>query len=96
MPYNVRGKAEFEFVTRQSRRGALCPFCNVWHSSTDGKAMEGDCKGLYIRYRQAAFVVRALKKGRAGVVDGEPSDDYPTGRNLERARAEAIKKKYQG
>lgn len=79
--------AEYEFVTKQSKNKALCPFCDKWHSTETGLALAGDCPGLYVRVRKAAFVVVALKKGRAGVVDGEYA--APEGRNLQRAIAHA-------
>jgi len=81
--------AEYEFVTRQSKRGAICPFCDVLHSATDGKAVEGDCPGIYVRRRKAAFVVVGLAKGRPGVVGREYVE--PEGRNFDRACAAAEK-----
>jgi hypothetical protein len=81
--------AEYDFVTRQSKKGGVCPFCDVLHSPTNGLAVEGDCPGIYIRRRKAAFVVVGLKKGRAGVVGREYVT--PTGRNLDRAVAHAEK-----
>ena len=84
MPVGTRVRhAEYAFVTRQSRKGGVCPFCNVLHGAADGKALAGDCPGIYVRRRKAAFVVVGLVKGRAGTVGGEFAE--PTGRNLERA-----------
>lgn len=82
--------AEYDWVVRQSKRGGVCPFCNVLHSATDGLAVEGDCPGIYIRRRKAAFVVVGLVKGRAGVVGQQYVT--PEGRNLDRAIAHAEKR----
>jgi hypothetical protein len=81
--------AEYDFVLKQANGKALCPFCNVWHRASDGLAMAGDCAGIYVRSRKAAFVVVGLKKGRAGIVGQE----YVSagGRNLTRACDAAIK-----
>ena len=91
-----RGKrkrfAEYAFVLKQSAKGAICPFCDVLHSNVDGRAVEGDCPGIYIRRRKAAFVVVALAKGRAGVVGRQYVT--PGGRNLQRAAAAAEKEWY--
>ena len=81
--------AEYDFVLSQSNKGAVCPFCDVLHSPIDGKAVEGDCPGIYVRRRKAAFVVVGLVKGRAGVVGREYAE--PTGRNFDRACSAAEK-----
>lgn len=92
MPTRVRF-GEYEFVTKQSNRGAICPFCNTLHSKTDGKAVEGDCVGIYVRRRKAAFVVMGLKKGRAGIVGGEHVE--AGGRNFARIASAAERDWYE-
>jgi hypothetical protein len=84
---------KYAFVTRQSRRGAICPFCEVLHAKEDGRAVEGDCCGIYVRRRKAAFVVVAFKKGRAGTVGGACA--VPTGRNFDRIASAAEKDWYE-
>jgi hypothetical protein len=84
---------KYAFVTKQSAKGAICPFCNVLHSKVDGRAVEGNCCGIYVRRRKAAFVVLAFKKGRAGMVNGECA--VPTGRNFDRIASAAEKDWYE-
>jgi len=79
--------AEYEFVLSQSNQGAICPFCDILHSASTGLAVQGDCPGIYIRRRKAAFVVIGLAPGRAGIVDRQYVT--PGGRNLDRAAAAA-------
>lgn len=83
---------EYCFVERQSNRGAICPYCNVLHK-TNGEAAEGDCPGLYVRRRKAAFVVMGHAKGRAGVVGGVKV--RPGGRNFDRIASAAEKDWYE-
>lgn len=92
MPTKVRF-GEYEFVTRQSNRGAICPYCNVLHSKTDGMAVEGDCPGVYVRRRKAAFIVMGHAKGRAGAVNGQKA--VATGRNFDRIASAAEKDWYE-
>lgn len=92
MPTRVRF-GHYDFVVKQSRRGAVCPYCGVLHSNTDGRALEGDCKGIYVRRRKAAFVVMGLAKGRAGVVGGATA--VAGGRNFDRIASAAEKDWYE-
>jgi hypothetical protein len=84
---------EYCFIEKQNKRGAICPYCQVLHSKTDGKAVEGDCKGLYVRRRKAAFVVVAYAKGRAGTVGKQKA--VPGGRNFDRIASAAEKDWYE-
>lgn len=90
MPTTVRN-AEYEFCSRQRNGYGLCPFCNLWHRDTDGRAVVGDCPGVYVRVRSAAFVVRGIPNTRAGVLGDQRV--VPGGRNLQRAVAAAIKER---
>lgn len=81
--------AEYDYCPRQAHQRGLCPFCNQWHRASDGTAMTGDCPGLYVRVRKAAFVVRAIPNTRAGHVGNARTT--PGGRNLQRAVSAAVK-----
>jgi hypothetical protein len=80
--------AEYDFVLEQANDKAKCPFCEKWHRLSDGKAMAGDCLGIYIRRRKAAFVVVGLHQDRASVVGGVRVE--PGGLNLKRATEAAV------
>lgn len=83
---------EYQFVTKQNKRGGVCPYCGVLHSKDTGLALEGDCVGVYVRRRKAAFVVMGHAKGRAGTVGGEKAQ--ATGRNFDRIASAAEKDWY--
>jgi hypothetical protein len=80
--------AEYDFCPRQAHGRGLCPFCNAWHRDTDGGPITGECVGIYVRVRQAAFVVRGIPNTRAGVLGGDRVT--PGGRNLQRAVEAAV------
>lgn len=86
--------AEYAFVLKQAYQKALCPFCDEWHRSSDGKPInpENTCVGIYVRRRKAAFVVCAIPNDRAGKVGEKRA--VPGGRNLDRACAAAEKAWY--
>ena len=93
MPAGTRVRfGEYKFVTSQNKKGAVCPYCSVLHSNVDGRALEGDCAGIYVRRRKAAFIVMGLAKGRAGTVGGQKA--VATGRNFDRIASAAEKDWY--
>jgi hypothetical protein len=91
-PVTVRF-GEYCFIEKQNNSGGVCPYCFVIHSKANGEAVEGDCPGLYVRRRKAAFVVMGYAPGRAGIVDHKKV--RAGGRNFDRIASAAEKDWYE-
>jgi len=70
--------AEWDFVSLQSKKGAICPFCTKWHAPEGGPMDDGSpCVAVYVRSRKTAIVVSGIPNSRAQRVAGvriAPSD----------------------